>query len=311
MGVAASGPDPGRHLHGLPVSGLLSLLAIYLAWGSTYLAIRVAVREGAGWGPFWMGAARVLVAALVLLAICRLRGVRLKPSRVELMVLAGTGVLMWVGGNGLVNWAEQRVDSGLAALVVGTAPLSVAAMEAAIDRRPPSLRFAASLAVGMSGLVVLTYPMLRAGVTADVLGVLGLALAGVSWGYGSIVLNRRRLPLDPIVVASWQQLAGGIGFAVLALAVGEPLPRPTPEAWAAWAYLMVVGSLVAFSCFVYALKVLPTSVVMTYAYVNPAIAVVLGWLILGEPITGFTLLGMALILAGVYGVFRDKTTRRA
>ena len=312
MGVAASGPGPGgRHLHGLPVSGLLSLVAIYLAWGSTYLAIRVAVREGAGWGPFWMGAARVLVAALVLLAICRLRGVRLKPSRVELMVLAGTGVLMWVGGNGLVNWAEQRVDSGLAALVVGTAPLSVAAMEAAIDRRPPSLRFAASLAVGMSGLVVLTYPMLRAGVTADVLGVLGLALAGVSWGYGSIVLNRRRLPLDPIVVASWQQLAGGIGFAVLALAVGEPLPRPTPEAWAAWAYLMVVGSLVAFSCFVYALKVLPTSVVMTYAYVNPAIAVVLGWLILGEPITGFTLLGMALILAGVYGVFRDKTTRRA
>jgi len=311
MGVAASGPDTGRHLHGLPVSGLLSLLAIYLAWGSTYLAIRVAVREGAGWGPFWMGAARVLVAALVLLAICRLRGVRLKPSRVELMVLAGTGVLMWVGGNGLVNWAEQRVDSGLAALVVGTAPLSVAAMEAAIDRRPPSLRFAASLAVGMSGLVVLTYPMLRAGVTADLLGVLGLALAGVSWGYGSIVLNRRRLPLDPIVVAGWQQLAGGIGFAVLALAVGEPLPRPTPEAWAAWAYLMVVGSLVAFSCFVYALKVLPTSVVMTYAYVNPAIAVVLGWLILGEPITGFTLLGMALILAGVYGVFRDKTTRRA
>jgi drug/metabolite transporter (DMT)-like permease len=310
MGVAASGPDTGRHLHGLPVSGLLSLLAIYVAWGSTYLAIRVAVREGAGWGPFWLGAARVLAAAAVLFALNWLRGARLRPSRFELLTLAGTGVLMWVGGNGIVNWAEQRVDSGLAALVVGTAPLSVAAMEAAIDRRPPSLRFAASLAIGMSGLVVLTYPMLRAGVTADVLGVLGLALAGVSWGYGSIVLNRRRLPLDPIVVAGWQQLAGGIGFVVLALAVREPLPRPTPEAWAAWAYLMVVGSLVAFSCFVYALKVLPTSVVMTYAYVNPAIAVVLGWLILGEPITGFTLLGMALILAGVWGVFHDRINRR-
>jgi drug/metabolite transporter (DMT)-like permease len=310
MGVAASGPEKGRHLHGLPVSGLLCLLAIYLAWGSTYLAIRVAVREGAGWGPFWLGAARVLAAAAVLFALNRLRGVRLRPSRFELLTLASTGVLMWVGGNGIVNWAEQRVDSGLAALVVGTAPLSVAAMEAMIDRRAPGLRLIGSLIVGMAGVAVLSYPMLRAGVTADLLGVLGLALAGVSWGYGTIVLQRRKLPLDPIVVSGWQQLAGGLGFAALALAVREPLPRPTPEAWAAWTYLAVVGSIVAFSCFVYALKVLPTSVVMTYAYVNPAIAVVLGWLILGEPITGYTLAGMALIIAGVWGVFHAKLARR-
>jgi drug/metabolite transporter (DMT)-like permease len=311
MGVAASGPGEGRHLHGLPVSGLLCLLAIYLAWGSTYLAIRVAVREGAGWGPFWLGAARVLAAAVVLLAICRLRGVRLRPSRVELLTLAATGVLMWVGGNGVVNWAEQRVDSGLAALVVGTAPLSVAAMEAMIDRRAPTRRLVLSLLVGFAGLTVLSVPVLRTGVAADVLGVLGLAFAGVSWGYGTIVLNRRRLPLDPIVVSGWQQLAGGIGFAAAALMVGEPLPQPTPEAWAAWAYLMVVGSLLAFSCFIYAVKVLPTSVVMTYAYVNPAIAVLLGWLILDESITGYTLAGMALILAGVWGVFHDRINRRA
>jgi drug/metabolite transporter (DMT)-like permease len=184
-------------------------------------------------------------------------------------------------------------------------------MEAMIDRRPPGLRLVGALLVGMAGVGVLSYPLLRSGVTADVLGVVGLALAGVSWGYGTIVLNRRRLPLDPIVVSGWQQLAGGIGFAALALVVREPLPRPTPEAWAAWSYLMVVGSLLAFSCFIYAVKVLPTSVVMTYAYVNPAIAVLLGWLILDEPITGYTLAGMALIIAGVYGVFRDKTTRRA
>jgi drug/metabolite transporter (DMT)-like permease len=270
----------------------------------------VAVREGAGWGPFWLGAARVLVAAAVLFALNRLRGVRLRPSRFELVTLASTGVLMWVGGNGIVNWAEQRVDSGLAALVVGTAPLSVAAMEAAIDRRPPGLRLVSSLAVGMAGVAVLSYPMLRAGVTADVLGILGLALAGVSWGYGTIVLQRRKLPLDPIVVSGWQQLAGGLGFAALALVVREPLPRPTPDAWAAWAYLTVVGSIVAFSCFVYAVKVLPTSVVMTYAYVNPAIAVVLGWLILGEPVTAYTLAGMALIIAGVWGVFHGRISRR-
>ncbi|HOC44198.1 MAG TPA: EamA family transporter [Thermoanaerobaculales bacterium] len=310
MGVAPSGPGEGRHLHGLPASGVLSLLAIYLAWGSTYLAIRVAVREGAGWGPFWMGAARVLVAALVLLALSRLRGARLRPTRVELLVLAGTGVLMWVGGNGLVNWAEQRVDSGLAALVVGTAPLSVAAMEAAIDRKAPSRRLVLSLVVGFAGLVVLSWPVLRTGVAADMLGVLALAVAGASWGLGSIVLHRRKLGLDSLAVAGWQQLAGGLGFAAVALSVGEQLPRPTPQAWGAWGYLTVMGSLVAFSCFVYALKVLPTSVVMTYAYVNPAIAVVLGWLILDESITGYTFLGMALILAGVWGVFRDKLARR-
>jgi drug/metabolite transporter (DMT)-like permease len=310
MGVAPGGPDEGRHLHGLPASGLLSLLAIYLAWGSTYLAIRVAVREGAGWGPFWMGAARVLVAAVVLLALSRLRRARLRPTRVELLVLAGTGLLMWVGGNGLVNWAEQRVDSGLAALVVGTAPLSVAAMEAAIDRKAPTRRLVLSLAVGFAGLVVLSWPVLRTGAAADMLGVLALAVAGASWGLGSIVLHRRQLALDWLAVSGWQQLAGGLGFAAVALLVGEPLPQPTPEAWAAWGYLTVVGSLVAFSCFVYALKVLPTSVVMTYAYVNPAIAVVLGWLILSESITGYTLAGMALIIAGVYGVFHAKLTRR-
>jgi drug/metabolite transporter (DMT)-like permease len=310
MGVTPSGPGGGRHLHGLPVAGLLSLAAIYLAWGSTYLAIRVAVREGAGWGPFWMGAARVLAAATVLFALNRLRGVRLTPRRDELATLAGTGVLMWVGGNGLVNWAEQRVDSGLAALVVGSSPLAVAAMEAAIDRKPPTRQLVLSLVVGFAGLAVLSFPVLRTGVTADVLGVLGLTVAGVSWGYGTIVLNRRRLPLDPLAVSGWQQLAGGIGFVAVAFMVREPLPRPTPEAWGAWAYLMVVGSLVAYSCFVHAVKVLPTSVVMTYAYVNPAIAVLLGWLILSESITGYTLTGMALILAGVWGVFHERLTRR-
>ena len=108
-----------RESHHLPLAGILSLLVIYLVWGSTYLAIRVAVREGAGWGPFWLGAARVTVAAAVLFALNCLRGVRLRPTRPELAVLAATGLLLWVGGNGLVNWAEQRVDSGLAALVVG------------------------------------------------------------------------------------------------------------------------------------------------------------------------------------------------
>jgi drug/metabolite transporter (DMT)-like permease len=293
----------------LPLAGVLNLLVIYLVWGSTYLAIRVAVREGAGWGPFWLGAARVTVAAAVLFALNRLRGVRLRPTRPELAVLAATGLLLWVGGNGLVNWAEQRVDSGLAALVVGTMPIWVAVMEGALDRRPPSLLLAGSLLVGFAGLVVLTLPTVRAGATADLLGIAAVVVAAVSWGLGSIIVNRRSLGLDPIVVAGWQQAIGAVGFSALALGVGEPLPNPTPAAWAAWAYLVVFGSLIAYSCFVVALKLLPTPVLMTYAYVNPAIAVLLGWLVLSEPITGSMLAGMALIVGGVYGVFRDRRGR--
>lgn len=294
----------------LPLAGVLNLLVTYIVWGSTYLAIRVAVREGAGWGPFWLGASRVFVAAAVLFAINRLRGSRLRPSRLEFGILAATGLLLWVGGNGAVNWAEARIDSGLAALIVGTMPIWVALMESVTDRRPPSLLLSGSLVMGFAGLVVLTYPKIRDGVASDLLGIIVVVFAAVSWGLGSIIVNRRRLALDPIVVASWQQLVGGVGFTVIALAVREPLPQPTTEAWIAWAYLVVFGSLFAYTSFVYALKLLPTTVVMTYAYVNPVIAVLLGWLILSEPITGYTLTAMVLIVAGVYGVFRDKGRRR-
>jgi drug/metabolite transporter (DMT)-like permease len=251
----------------------------------------------------------VLVAAAVLFAFNALRGARLKPNRSELGILALTGILLWVGGNGAVNWAEQRIDSGLAALIVGTMPIWVALMESLIDRRRPSLLLSASLVVGFGGLLVLTYPMLEDGIRSDVIGVVAVVFAAISWGFGSIIINRRSMKLDPIVISGWQQLTGGIGFAVLALMVAEPAPQPTTAAWAAWAYLVVFGSLLAYTCFVYALKLLPTAVVMTYAYVNPVIAVLLGWIILSEPITVYTMLGMVLIVAGVYGVFRDKGKR--
>ncbi len=300
-----------RRIGGLPVTGLLSLFVLYVVWGSTYLAIRVAVREGSGWGPFWMGASRVLVAAVVLFLINSLRGVRLRPTGLEWGILIVTGLLLWVGGNGAVIWAEQRVDSGLAALIIGTMPIWVALMEAAIDRRPPTPLLVGSLIVGFAGLVVLTVPLRADGVSGDVLGIAVVVFAAISWGLGSIILNRRPVKLDLLVVSGWQQLVGAAGFVTLALAVGETRPDPTPDGWAAWAYLVVFGSLVAYSCFVYAVKVLPTTVLMTYAYVNPVIAVVLGWLILSEPITGYTLVGMVLIIAGVLGVFRDKSRRFA
>ena len=134
-----------RHRDHLPLAGLLNLSVIYVVWGSTYLAIRVAVREGAGWGPFWLGASRVFVAAAILLLLAAARRARIRPSRRELAVVAVSGLLMWVGGNGGVIWAEQRVDSGLAALIVGARkaicrlPIERASLNGAIAITPLTL----------------------------------------------------------------------------------------------------------------------------------------------------------------------------
>jgi drug/metabolite transporter (DMT)-like permease len=295
-----------RTVFGHPVTGLLCLLVIYVVWGSTYLGIRVAVREGAGWPPFWLGATRVFAAAAMLLLVCRLRRVRIRPTAADLVVIGGTGVLMWVGGNGAVNWAEQRIDSGLAALVVGSMPMWVVLIESVIDRRRPSFRLVASLIVGFAGLAVLTLPMWKGGLYGDLGGVAAVVLAAVCWGGGSVWLNRRPVSVDSTAMAGLQQLFGGLGFMVMVVLMSEPLPSPTPEAWGAWLYLVLAGSVIAFTCFIYAVKVLPVSLVSTYTYVNPVIAVVLGWLLIDEPVTGYTFAGTALIIAGVYGVFREK-----
>jgi drug/metabolite transporter (DMT)-like permease len=292
--------------HRLPIAGLLNLFVVYVVWGSTYLAIRVAVREGSGWGPFWLGASRVLIAAAILFLINALRGQRLRPTQAELGILVASGLFLWLGGNGAVLWAEQRIDSGLAALVVGSMPIWVAMIEGLIDRRPPSLMLVGSLVVGFAGVGVLIVPTLEGGIGGDFLGVAAVVFASISWGIGSILMNRRPVRLDSIVVSGWQQLIGGIGFTAAALVVHEAAPRPIPEAWAAWAYLVIFGSLFAFTSFIFAVKRLPTTVVMTYAYVNPVIAVFLGWFILSEPVTVYTFAGMVLIVLGVLGVFHEK-----
>jgi drug/metabolite transporter (DMT)-like permease len=215
-------------------------------------------------------------------------------------------MLMWVGGNGLVNWAEQRADSGLAALMIAGTPIWVAVIEALIDRRAPSLRLVAALLVGFSGIVLLSMPVLRSGVRADIFSVAALLLAGFCWGTGTVLQSRRPVTLSSTVSSGYQQLIGGLGFALIFLLSNEPLPKPIPQAWLAWGYLVVVGSLIAFTAYVRAVQLLPTSVVMTYPYVNPVIAVGLGWGILGEEVTGWTLSGAVLVLLGVAGVFQER-----
>lgn len=286
--------------------GLISLLTVWIVWGSTYLGIRMAVREGAGIPPFTMAAGRTIVGGVVLLLFAAACRQRIRPTREEWITLAISAALLLVGGNGLVTWAEQRAHSGYAALCVGSTPIFSSIVESILLKRRPSLRLILSLLVGFAGLTALTAPELLTGTRADMWATAALIMAPLSWSIGSSLQQRRKVGLHPAASSGWQQVLGLVGFLLLVLVRNEPPPSPSPTAWWAWAYLSVAGSVFGFTAFVVALKHLPMPVVMTYAYVNPLIAVALGWLFLREPVTVWTLTGTALILAGVAGVFHEK-----
>lgn len=304
--LAGGAPGTSRREPRIAWAGLIPLFAVYLIWGSTYLAIRLTVREGAGFSPFTMGAMRTAAGGGLLLLGAACAHSRPRLTKEELFVLAASGIFLWTGGNGLVIWAEQRTASGYAALFVGLTPIWVAVIEAFLDRRLPSWLLAGSLLTGFAGLGVLSLPLLAAGTKADFFSILALLLASVSWAAGSVLQNRKPPQVSPLVSSGYQHLFGGLGFAAAALLLREPLPHPTSEAWYAWGYLVVFGSIVAFTSYIQALRLLPTSIAMTYSYVNPVIAVFLGWLILHEPVTAWTMAGTALVLLGVAGVFRDR-----
>ncbi len=289
--------------HKITPAGLINLFSVYLIWGSTYLAIRIGIREGSGFQPFWFGGLRVLVAGTLLVLWGVLRKKQVLPSRSDLLVLAASGLLLWIGGNGLVILAERRLDSGLAALIVASTPIWVALFESILDRKLPSPVLVISLVTGFGGIVILSYPLLSSGIQADVFSILALMAASFSWSSGLVLQSRKPVSVSRGVSSGYQQLFGGVFFTLIALAVREPLPTPTGEAWLAWGYLVIFGSLIAFTSFVSALQLLPASLVTTYAYVNPVIAVLLGWLILREPITSWTIVGGLFVLAGVTGIY--------
>lgn len=295
-----------QHISRSAAKGLANLFVVYIVWSSTYLAIRLAVREGAGFPPFFMGASRLLTASLILVAIALLFRLSLKISRSDLFALGLSGIMLWVGGNGMVNWAEQHAPSGYAALIVGSTPLFVCLMESIIDQKRPARMLIMSILVGFAGLAVLVWPSFRGGFHTDWLSAVALCFGAISWGAGSLYINRRPMHVSSFAVSFYQQLFGGLGYLIVGLLAREPLPSPSHQAWLAWGYLIVFGSLLAYTSFVVALRNLPVSIVMTYGYVNPVLAVILGWMVLDESLTWWTACGTALILVGIAGVFRQK-----
>lgn len=289
--------------------GLANLFVVYVVWGGTYLAIRIAVREGAGFPPFSLGLTRAVVAGSLLLIWGALSGKRLRITRNEIAFLAIAGLLFWTMGNGLVILAERSADSGLTALIVASTPIWAALIESIVDRRLPSRMLSLSLLTGFTGIVLLGLPSLWNGTRSDSLAVLTLIVASISWAAASVWQGRRPQRLAAEVTSGYMMIFGSIGLLALTLLTREPLPNPIPQAWIAWLYLVVFGSIIAFTAYMRTLQLLPISIAITTAYVNPVIAVILGALILSEMITIWTIAGAVLVLLGVAGVFRERNAR--
>jgi drug/metabolite transporter (DMT)-like permease len=289
----------------------LALVTVYLVWGSTYLAIRVVVESAP---PLLAMAARFLVAGALLAGYLAFRhgpgALRVDRRQLGSAALVG-GLLLF--GNGGVAVAERTVPSGLAALLVAAVPLWLVCLRtAARDRpRPASL---AGTALGFAGMVVLAHPGGRPG---DVpLGGLLTVLAGtLCWALGSFLAARLPMPRSPFTATAWEMLLGGALLLGAAAGIGEldgfAVSQVAPAAWAWLAYLVVAGSLIAFTAYVWLLQNAPISLTATYAYVNPVVAVLLGALVLAEPVTAAILAGGAVVVAGVGVVVTVERPRRA
>lgn len=281
-----------------------ALITVYIIWGSTYLAIRFAVES---LPPFLMAATRFLAAGWALFTWVRLTGTPV-PTRSEVKVSAIIGLLLLVGGNGLVVWAEQRVVSGITALIIGSTPLWIVLVDAlrpgGVRPKPVTLL---GVLIGLGGISLLISPSSLGGSDqhVDLLGAGALGLAALFWATGSVYGREhiRSLPKAPLMATALEMLAGGVGLLIIGTVSGDwgRLAQSvfTPRALGALVYLILFGSLLGYSAYTWLLGVAPTPLVATYAYVNPLVAVFLGYLLADEPLTLRVLLASGIIVGAV------------
>ena len=283
-----------------PRAAYIAWLAVCIIWGTTYLGIRVALEAVP---PALMGGIRWTIAGIILAAVARVRGERL-PAVALWPSLALQGLMMIGFGNGFVNWAEQHVPSGLAAVTLATSPFWMSGVEALRgDGERLSRRALAGLVLGFSGILVLVWPDLRIGDAAGLqftLGVIALQGACLGWAIGSSYSKRHPHNGSVFAATAVQMLFGGAMMLAAGTLLGE-WPRVHLEGRGLWAltYLVLVGSIGGFVSYIYALQHLPVATVSLYAYANPLIAVVLGAALLGEPFTTRTVIAMAVVFAGM------------
>ena len=276
---------------------------VYVVWGSTYLGIAIAIET---FPPFFIMAIRFAIAGSVLLAWEVIRGGRdfRLPSRREIRDSAIVGTLLLGVGNGFVALAQTRVPSGIAAILIAVIPLWFAVLgRIYFKERLPRLVIV-GIGIGLAGVALLVWPFGSGANAIDIVGVAILIVAPIGWAHGSLFsAHKAHLPARPLMATSLQMLFGSLALAIEAVLTGEPA-RFNPSAVSAaslWAllYLTVVGSLVAFNAYAWLLRNAPLSLVGTYAYVNPVVAVALGAIILSEPVTPRTLIASAVIIGAV------------
>jgi drug/metabolite transporter (DMT)-like permease len=286
---------------------VFAFAAIYLIWGSTYLAIRVAVET---LPPFAMAGVRFLVAGVLLYAWLASRS-RARATARQWRDNLVVGALLLVGGNGIVVWAEQAIPSGITTLIISISPLFMVLLDWSLPQGTrPSRATIVGLALGFGGLILLIGGGIPGGTPIDLGRCAGLMLACVSWSAGSLYSRYARDPAEPMTAATLQMLLGGGLMLLIGIARGEltnfHAGLLTTRSVVAWSYLVLAGSLVAFPAYVYLLKHSTPARVSTYAYVNPIVAVLLGWLILAEPVSGRTLIASAIIVVAVAIITTQK-----
>ncbi|MGI9077395.1 MAG: EamA family transporter [Gemmatimonadaceae bacterium] len=291
--MTATNPSHGRVI--------AAFAAVYVIWGSTYLGIRIAIETIP---PFLMGGVRFLMAGAILYAWSRSRG-DARPTPRNWLAATIVGGLLLLGGNGAVMWAEQYVATGIVSLLVAMVPLWIVLFEWIGPRKiRPTAGVALGVALGLVGLAVLAGPALWGGKEGvDPASVIFLMLGSMSWAAGSLYSRRSSLPSSSILAMGMEMLGGGALLLIFGLLSGE-LPRLDIGAISglslfAMAYLVVFGSLIGFTAYIWLLRVQPAARVSTYAYVNPIVAVFLGWVILAEPVSRRTLFAGAIIVASV------------
>ena len=288
-----------------------ALWTVYLVWGSTYLAIRIVVETIP---PLASAGVRFLLAGLIMYVFLAIRGgfSRMKVTLPQLGASTLIGSALLFGGNGIVTIAEQSVPSGLAALIIASVPLWVVVLRALFGDRASGGTLI-GVAVGFAGVGLLVASSGGAA-GGSIGGVLLLVLASVFWAAGSFFSGRVPLPKDPFVSTSYQMLTGGVVLMVAALIHGEfasiDFESFSVSSIAALAYLVGAGSLLAFTAYTWLLRNAPISKVSTYAYVNPVVAVFLGWIVLSEKITPLMLIGAAIIVAAVAFIVRHEAKLR-
>ncbi|MFE3072829.1 EamA family transporter [Streptomyces sp. NPDC059247] len=295
--VPATPSAPVRRITG---AVWVALGIVYVVWGSTYLGIRIVVET---MPPFLSAGTRFVTAGLLLAGIIAWRRgpEALKVTRRELGSAVLVGLLLILGGNGLVVLAETSIPSGLAALLISVVPAWVVLLKATSGQRPTAGGLAGVL-LGLAGLAVLTLPGLSGEVRTS--GVLLVVVATLLWSVGSFSSARLPMPKDPFTASAYEMIAGGLGGLLVGLVRGEQrgldLAAISGRSWVALAGLIVFGSLIAFTAYAWLLQAAPLSLVATYAYVNPVVAVALGALVLNEALTWSIVLGGAIVVGGVW-----------